>query len=374
LSTAIETRAPARATFPPHSDLRQELCQRVDAYFEKNGLDQRGGGHAILKTATILTWAISSYVLLVFFATSPWTAVPLGISLGLALTGIGFSVMHDGGHGATSHRSWVNRLHARSLDLMGASSFFWNQKHNIIHHTFTNVDGLDDDIDSRPFLRMGPAQERRWFHRFQHWYVIPLLVFFVPKWLLFDDWKTWATARIVGNTIPRPHGWEAVLLVLGKIFFLTWAFVIPLAFHPVLQVALAVIGVAWVLGVTLAMVFQLAHAVEQTTFTIQPTTDEPLEQPFFEHQLATTANFAPRNRLVSWYVGGLNYQVEHHLFPRISHLHYPAISSIVRDVCRERGIPYHCNDTVLAALRSHFRYLKRLGREGGVPSMATGLS
>ncbi len=364
MSTTIESspRAAARAQFPPHTDLRREMVRRVDAYFEERGLDEKGDGRSAFKCAVMVTWLVASYVLLVFFATTWWMAAPLAISLGLAAAGIGFSVMHDGGHGAASRRPWLNRLAASSNDFLGASSYMWNQKHNIIHHTYTNVNGLEEDSDAQPFLRLHPSQRRRWYQRFQHLYELFLLVFFVPKWAFIDDWQSWITGRISAHTIQRPRGWDAVQLVLGKVFFYGWAVALPLALHSPLHVVLAFVTATTVLGITLGMVFQLAHIVEGTEFATPPADGEPFERSFFEHQIATTSDFAPRNALVTWYVGGLNFQVEHHLFPRISHRHYPALAGIVQDVCREQGVVYHSHDTVTQALRSHFRYLRRLGR------------
>jgi len=362
LETA-ETIAPAarRAQFDAQSPLRAELTRRVDGYFAETGQDEKGGVHAVLKAAILFSWAIASYVLLVFFAHDPLTAALGCVSLGLAMAGIGFSVMHDGNHGASSHRPWVNRLMGSALDVLGGSSFFWHQKHDILHHTFTNIDGLDEDIDSRPFLRMAPGQPRRFFHRFQHLYEVFLLAFFAPKWLFVDDFRTWIQGRIAETRIPRPRGWDAVQLVVGKLALVGWAVVIPLTRHAPLDVFLGFVLAGWTLGATLGIVFQLAHAIEETDFHEIPEAGTRMAQPFFEHQIATTADFAQDNRVISWYVGGLNYQVEHHLFPRISHRHYPAISKITREVCAEHGVSYHCHATVLGALRSHFGLLKRLG-------------
>ena len=352
----------SRPQFAQHSPLRADVCRRVDAYFAERGIDERGGARHVLKSATIFAWAIASYVLLVFVAGSVWTAVPAAISLGLAITGIGFCVMHDGGHGAASRRPWANRLSAAALDFIGASSFFWHQKHDVMHHTYTNVDGLDDDIDSTPFIRMATSQRRTWYHRFQAIYVWALLAFFVPKWVFYDDWKTWAKGRISGHAIPRPRGWDAAQLILGKVVFVSWALALPLAFHPVAPVLLAYAAVSALVGVLIALVFQLAHVVEETAFCGVPGAEERFERPFFEHQIATTANFAPRNRALTWFLGGLNFQIEHHLFPRVSHHHYPALATIVRDVCHEHGVTYHCHETARGAVGSHLRYLARLGR------------
>lgn len=360
-----------RPQFPPHSDLRQELTARVDDYFAREGIDPRGGGRMLAKTAWLGLWIVGSYLLLLLVANSWWTAVPLAISLGLGLAGAGFCVMHDGGHGAYSRKKWVNSLMARTLDLMGGSSYFWNQKHNVVHHSFTNVDGIDDDIDSRPFVRMGPTQPRYWFHRWQHWYVLPLVgLFFIPKWGFIDDFVSWIRGKLGSHAIPRPGFSDGLVLLLGKASLVTWSLVIPLLLHPVLPVLVCYLVMAATWGITLALVFQLAHAVEGTAFEALPPPGQRLQRSFFEHQLATTANFSPRSRVLTWYTGGLNYQVEHHLFPKICHLHYPAIAPIVREVCRERGLPYHSNDTLWQALQAHLRFMVRMGRPDD-PALAT---
>ncbi len=358
----------ARPQFQPHSPLRRELNRRVAEYFATTGQDERGGAAMLAKSAVILGWAVASYTLLLLWASTWWTAALLCGSLGLALAGIGFSVMHDGGHGAYSRRPWVNRLAAAVLDAIGGSSYFWRHKHNVLHHTYTNVEGVDDDIDAGPFLRMAESQPLRWAHRFQHLYMVPLLgLFFATKWILLDDFRSWYTGRVGGQAVPRPRGGEAVLLVAGKLCFVGWAFVLPLALHPPLHFALAYLLVAFVLGVTLGLVFQLAHCVEGTEFEAPRAPGAQLPRAFVEHQLATTADFAPRSRLVTWYVGGLNFQVEHHLFPRISHLHYPALAEIVRATCAERGLVHRRHETLWGALASHVRFMRRLGRPRAAP-------
>lgn len=357
MTTALD-----RPRFPAHSPLRAELTRRVDEYFAGRGLDPHGGARMWLKSATLLGWAVGSYLLLLLWAPAWWAVVPLVVSLGLAMAGIGFAVMHDGGHGSYSSRRWLNRLAFGTLDLMGGSSYMWHHKHNVLHHSFTNVEGVDDDIDSSPFVRLSPSQRRRWFHRLQHWYVFPLVgLGFVPKWALLDDWRSWIRGRCGSRSIPRPRGLDAAQFVAGKVWHVVWALAIPLALHPVLPVLLCYFAVGAVMGITLAVVFQLAHAVEGTVFAPEPRRGEKLELPFFEHQLATTVDFSPGNRLLTWYVGGLNYQVEHHLFPRISHLHYPALAPIVREVCRAHGVPYLCHETLGAALASHWSFLQRMG-------------
>jgi linoleoyl-CoA desaturase len=345
----------------------------VDAYFESNALDSKGGWAMLRKTFTIILWAVTSWALLTFWATTWLDAGLLCVSLGLALAGIGFAVMHDGGHGSYSSSPWLNRLAAGALDAVGGSSYFWHHKHNVLHHSFTNVDGVDDDIDASPFLRMADSQPLRWFHRFQHWYMVPLYgLFFATKWYFVDDARSWLRGEIGAQTVPRPRGWDAVQLVGGKLFFVTWALVVPLLVHSPLSALLAYLLVNAVLGITLALVFQLAHVVDGATFVPTPSPGERLARPFVEHQLATTANFAPDHRLVTWYVAGLNFQIEHHLFPRVSHIHYPAIARIVRALCLESAIPYLSHATVWSALSAHVRFMRRIGKGEPMAAAAAG--
>lgn len=358
----MSSTARTRPQFPPHSALRTELNQRIDAYFEQSGLARDGGFASLSKTVSIFAWATVSYLLLVFWAQSWWTALPLTVSLALALAGVGFSVMHDGSHGAYSRSPLINRLAAASLDFLGASSFIWRQKHNVLHHTYTNIDGVDDDIRAEPFLRLAPTQRHRWYHRYQQLYFPVLMgLFFTTKWAVWDDFAVVARAQIGSQRIPRPRGWEIVQLVAGKLLFVGWAAVLPMMFHPVLPVLICYTLLAFVWGITLGVVFQLAHAVDEAEFTTISAESPTVERPWVEHQLATTANFAMGNPVISWYVGGLNYQVEHHLYPRIGHRHYPALAPIVREVARKHGAPYLAHETMRGAVASHLRFLGRMG-------------
>src|SRR5262245_54200064 len=124
-----------------------------------------------VKTSVLLLWLAASYVALVFLPITAWQAILLAVSLGCAMAMVGFNVQHDGGHRAYSKRRLVNRLMAFSLDVLGGSSYFWNYKHNIAHHTYPNVLGADDDIYLGPLGRLSPHERRYWFHRFQHIYM-----------------------------------------------------------------------------------------------------------------------------------------------------------------------------------------------------------
>lgn len=352
----------ASVRFPPRTGLQSELRRRIDAYFEATGKSTRGGGGLVAKSALMGAWAAASWLYLLFGASGPVGVVVGGASLGAAIAGIGFNVMHDGGHGSFSRSRFLNRLSAWAGDLVGGSSYLWHHKHNILHHTATNVDGVDDDLDAEPFLRLSPLQRRRWYHRFQHLYVWVLYGFLLPKWQVWDDVIVGLIRGRVGPCeVPRPKGKDLVLFVGGKLLFFGWALVVPALLHPILNVLVVYAYVAVVAGVILGSVFQLAHCVQEAEFHAAPDGDAAMPRSWMEHQLATTVNFCPRNRLLTWYLGGLNFQVEHHLFPRISHVHYPRIAGIVREVCAEFDVPYLCHERLRSAVASHVRFLRELG-------------
>jgi linoleoyl-CoA desaturase len=277
----------------------------------------------------------------------------------LAVAGIGFNIEHDGGHNAYSNRPWVNRLSALTLDLVGASSYVWRWKHAVMHHSYVNISGHDTDIDLGGLGRLSPDTPYRWYFRWQHLYLWPLYGVMVMKWHFFDDFRDVLTGRVGHGVLPRPTGWSLVSFLGGKLVFLALAFFIPLLFHPLWAVLVCYVLVFALAGLLLAVVFQLAHCVELASFTSAP--KAPIEKSWAVHQLQSTVNFAPGNRLASWCLGGLNYQIEHHLFPTICHLNYPALSSIIRRTCREHGLSYNEFPTIRAGIASHYRWLKRMG-------------
>jgi linoleoyl-CoA desaturase len=351
----------------------RELRRRVDAYFEQTGRRRRDCAQMYFKTASILAWFVGAYLLLLFFATSWWTIIPLAIVLGLAIAAIGFNIQHDGGHKAYSDRQWVNRMMALTLDLMGGSSYLWDWKHNSFHHTYPNIDGHDDDIDVGILGRLSPQQRRFKFHRLQGIYLWLLYGFLAIKWHFFDDFYNIAVGRIGGHKIPRPRGKDLMVFIGGKVVFFSIAFVIPMLLHP----WWAVLGVyaiaAFVSGVVLSVVFQLAHCVEEAEFPVPvlgPDGGEQMQTDWAVHQVQTTVDFARRNRLLCWFLGGLNFQIEHHLFHKICHIHYPALSKVVEDTCREFGIRYAAHRSFLDAVASHYRWLVIMGRPVNAASKA----
>lgn len=341
---------------------RRELRRRVEQYFTNTGRRPRDCWRMYLKSASVLLGFGVTYSVLVFGTATWWAALPLAALLGLVLAAIGFNIQHDGGHRAYSDHRWINQLAALTLDLLGGSSYIWARKHNAIHHSLTNVTGQDNDIDVGFLGRLSPHQRHLGFHRLQHLYLWLLYGFLAIKWHLYDDFRDLLTGRIGQHRLPRPRGRDLALFLGGKAGFFALAFGVPLLVHP-WWVVLVFYGVAsFIEGVVLSVVFQLAHCVEAADFPLPHPHTGRMATAWAAHQVQTTVDFAPRNRLLSWYLGGLNFQIEHHLFPQICHLHYPALAPIVQQTCREFGLRYSVNPTFRAGVGSHYRWLRRMGR------------
>jgi linoleoyl-CoA desaturase len=335
------------------------------------GRPERGGPAMYLKTAIILAAFVATYVLLVFFAAAWWQVLPLAILFALTIVAIGFNIMHDANHEAYSVRPWVNRVMGATLDVVGGSSYFWRCKHNVFHHTFVNVAGYDTDIDLAGLGRLSPHHRRAWIHRWQHFYAWLLYGVMIFKWHFYDDFRLVLTRRMGAHEVPRPDARQLAVFIGGKIVFFSFAFALPLALHSVAAVAAVYAVAAIVIGIVLGVVFQLAHCVEHADFPLELASGR-MATPWAVHQVETSVDFARDNRVVTWFVGGLNFQIEHHLFSRICHVNYPAIAPLVESTCHEFGVRYKHNATLLTALRSHYRWLRAMGREdvAGYPTMS----
>jgi linoleoyl-CoA desaturase len=338
-----------------------ELRRRVEDFFRRSGRRQRDCWQMYLKTAILLTVFAASYGLLVFVATTWWQAVPLAILLGLATAGIGFNIQHDGKHQAYSNHPWINKATAMTMDLIGGSSYIWHWKHNVFHHTYVNITGHDSDIDLGFLGRLTPHQKRYPFHRWQHIYLWPLYGWLAISWQLVGDFYNLVTGRLGERRFPRPKGRDLAIFLSGKVIFFSLAFGIPMLFHPVWVAMLFYVIVELLLGMTLSIVFQLAHAVEEADFPLPKPDSGRIDNAWAIHQVETTVDFARSSRVAAWLLGGLNFQIEHHLFPHICHVNYPALSKLVEETCREYGVRYTEHSSFWAGLVSHFRWLRRMG-------------
>jgi linoleoyl-CoA desaturase len=341
------------------------LKKRVDAYFNEAGVSKYANGTLIVKTAVLLLVYAVPFALLLLFQPSFGIALLLWFVMGVGVAGLGMSVMHDANHGAYSSNKTVNFLMAHVLNLLGGNTGNWRLQHNILHHTYTNVTHMDEDIADKLVLRFSPHTEVKRVHRFQ--WVFAFLFYGITTlyWVTAKDFVQYVKFRKNGVNAGSvaENRWMLVKIIALKAIYLFVFLGVPSLFFgiPFTQVLLGFLLMHFVAGLILTVVFQLAHTVEGTAHPM-PDDNGIIENDWAIHQLNTTVNFSRHNKWLSWYVGGLNFQVEHHLFPRISHVHYPALSNIVKSTAEEFGIPYLENKTFGKALQSHVLFLKKLGR------------
>lgn len=340
------------------------LRKRVDAYFAETGKSRHADAGMRLKTIILLTGYLLPFASMVFFGMVGWNGYLLWILMGISVAGIGMSVMHDANHGAYSSSQKINDLIGYSLNLLGGASFNWKLQHNILHHTYTNISSHDEDIKDRAIMKFNPHSRRKGIQRFQHIYAFFFYGLITLYWVLAKDLvQFFLFIRLGVNKNSAP---ENVLLflrmTLTKISYFALFIGLPLWMGmPAGFLVAGFILMHFTAGIILTLVFQMAHSVEGTSHPL-PDADGVIHTDWAIHQMQTTKNFCRDNALLSWYLGGLNYQVEHHLFPRICHVHYPALSRIVESTAAEFGVPYLENKSFGSAFFSHINFLKSLGQ------------
>lgn len=355
----------AKVTFSKgNNDFYQSLKASVEEYFTANKIKKTGDWRLFSKTIILVTAAITLYSVLIFASLAAWQALACCVLLGASLASIGFSVMHDANHGSYSTKPALNDFLGLSLNAMGASSYFWKQKHNIIHHTYTNVDGVDDDIAKSPVIRQCESQKWVPAHKVQYLYLLPVYSLSTIFWIYIMDFTKYFKRKIYTTDAWKMSAKNHVIFWVTKVFYLIFYVALPIKVWGFLPWLAGYFVLNAAMGLILSLVFQLAHVVENTEFEHVPLdTSKHIETAWAEHQMKTTANFAMNNKVISWFVGGLNFQIEHHLFPRVSHVHYPAISRIVMEKAKQFNVPYNKYDTMFEAVASHFRVMKQLGKK-----------
>ncbi len=335
----------------------------VDQYFFVNNLKKTGDRRLYIKTILSFPLAVSLYLFLLFGHYSPAAGVVLSISFGFTLSVIAMNVMHDACHGSFSEKKWINTLMGLTMNALGSNAFLWKIKHNILHHTYTNIDGIDNDIAIWPLLRQSPVQKWKPAHRYQFLYMFPLYGLSTLAWMFIDDFAKYFTRKISSTAIKKISLKEHILFWISKAFCILVYLIIPSSILGWQNCLTGFLIVHLTMGLCLTTVFQLAHLVSNTHFEAVENNKKQIEAEWAVHEVITTSNFAMDNKIISWLFGGLNFQIEHHLFPRISHVHYPAISSIVKKECSRHQLPYNYYPTLNKAFISHIRFMKELGKE-----------
>lgn len=339
-----------------------ELRKRVNKDFGDRNMSTNANGLMWLKTVLFLSLFIALYFTILLVNLSGIVLAALTVILGMVCAFIGFNVCHDAIHGAFSANKKTNQRLSLIFHLVGANPYVWNITHNVVHHTYTNIPGHDEDIEIAPgLIRISEEEPLRPHQRYQQWYAFPLYGLASLSWVFRKDFKKFFQKHIGSRANVHPRI-EYFNLFFYKALYYTLFIVLPMIFMELnwWQVVLGFVLLHLAQGITMGLVFQLAHVVEGTAFPV-PNANGNMEEAWAEHQMRTTANFATHSPAAAFFLGGLNRQIEHHLFPKICHVHYGRISVIVKQTAHEFGIPYHENSTFVAALKSHFRMLKRMG-------------
>jgi linoleoyl-CoA desaturase len=295
---------------------------------------------------------------------SPFLLVSAYIMSGLGMAGIGMGVMHDAIHGSYSKNRQVNKYMGYTMNLIGANASVWRVQHNVLHHNYTNIDEADDDLNAPFFLRFSPHAKKYWIHRFQHYYIWFFYGLSTLSWVTTKDFIRLKRYRNKGFFSGKnEYRNELLYLIAWKILYYAYALVLPLIMVPLAPwiIVLAFLCMHFVTGLAISVVFQTAHVMPDTQFPL-PDENGLIANNWTIHQLATTSNYSPKSRFFSWLIGGLNFQVEHHLLPNVCHVHYKNISPIIAATAEEYGIPYHSKKTFMAAIYEHTKMLRHLGR------------
>lgn len=342
---------------------KEALDARVQEYFKTKKISKKGNWELFTKSIVLIPLTIITYLSIIILQPVSWIAILLCILLGLFLAAIGFNIMHDGAHGCYSKNKKVNEWMGLTLNLLGGSDYMWKVKHNIAHHTYTNIAGEDEDIDKVPILRFSPEQERLWFHKYQYIYGPLLYSLSTLSWILYNDYQKYFSHKIESTKIPPMKRRDKIIFWSSKVINICIFLVIPILILGVWPAIIGFIIMHATMGLSLSFVFQMAHCVEDTRFPVPDPASNKIENEWALHQVATTANFAMNSHIAGWILGGLNFQIEHHLYPRISHVHYRALSPLVQQTCKEFNVPYIAYPSFSRAVVSHLRHLRNMGRK-----------
>jgi len=350
-----------RPVFLTDSGFHRVVTDRVTAYFQDVAGPRTGGitGKALF----MLAWFAASFVI-VLLTENAGLRLTAAVSLGIAMAGVGFNIFHDANHQTFARTKSLNTIIAIACSaLLGFSRFHWHQNHHVFHHRFTNLHAFDNDLNARGFLRLAPDEPFRAWHRFQWLYWPAIYAATTLEWVFVKDFKQYFTGRLnsgvaIAHLTPSQH----VEFWLSKLAYLALFLGLPIWLIGPMSAVAVFVTTHLVFGLILTSITQLGHVNGNTEFPHVSNDDPKLEDSWAIHQLRTSADFAPNNRIATWYLGGVNLHVEHHLFPGVCHRHYPTLSRIVEATAREHGLPYNVYPTWRAAIAAHAHILAQLSK------------
>ncbi len=340
------------------------LNKKVNGYFKENNLKKTGNWKLYSKAIFMFTLLIAPLVLILTLNLPIWTQILFMVIVGVGMAGVGMNVMHDANHESFSSKKWINKLMGSSIYILAGNDYNWKVQHNVLHHTYTNIQGHDEDIDAGRIIRFSKHTKWMKIHKYQKYYAFLLYGLLTVNWAITTDFKQtyqYLKRKLSYGKMPNPAT-QWTKLIIGKIVYYALWIALPLFVgYTWWQVLIGFFIMHYTAGIILSVVFQLAHVMPNTEM---PTPDENgnIKNTWAIHQLHTTSNFAPKSWLVGFFTGGLNYQVEHHLFSHISHIHYKKLAKIVKETAQEFKLPYNEYKTMRKAIIEHYKQLSLLGK------------
>ncbi|MEN8124764.1 MAG: acyl-CoA desaturase [Bacteroidota bacterium] len=342
------------------------LNKRVNDYFKENHIKKTGNWKLYSKAIIMFALFLVPLIILLTVDMPGWAQLLLTVLIGIGMAGVGMNVMHDANHDSFSSKKWVNKLMGSSIYILAGNVYNWQVQHNVLHHTYTNIQGMDEDIDAGRIIRFSKNAKWLKIHKFQKYYSLFLYGLLTINWAITTDFKqmrSYLKRKLSYGKFPNPVKEWSVLVITKVLYYSLWVVLPILVMNiPWWQVLIGFFVMHYTAGMILSITFQLAHVMPNTDMPL-PDKEGNMEHTWVIHQLFTTSNFAPNNKFVEFYTGGLNHQVEHHIFPHISHVHYKNISEIVRDTAKEFNLPYHEYKTMIGAFVEHFKQLNYLGKQ-----------
>ncbi len=346
----------------PNADFQSTLKARVQSYLAT----KKAGGKATpfmwFKVAFFIVAYLGMLGNLVLVRHSlPVTLLLIAVE-SMLIVGLAYNVSHDAVHGALSEKRWVNEVfYYLTFNLFGPNAYLWRNRHVVMHHSAVNVPGFDFNIEAAKILRFAPTQEWRPYHRFQHLYAPFAYLVFTFHWVFIKDFKMLFLDRI-GNVAEIRHPLARILeLVAWKIVHVCIFIVTPtLALGvPLWQVLLAYLFFQFLTSFQFVLTFTGSHLNEGMVF-VAASPENQIRHSFLEHAILTSLDFHPTSPVLSFWLGGFNSHVAHHMFPNVCSVHYPELSRIIQRTSAEYGLPYKQISIDKLFVR-HFRYLKQMG-------------
>ncbi len=342
------------------------LNKRINGYFKEKNIKKTGNAKLYIKAIIMFALLIVPMVVLFTNINLPgYVQLLLMVIVGIGLAGVGMNVMHDANHEVFSSKKWVNKLMGSSIYILAGNDYNWKVQHNVLHHTYTNIVGYDEDIDAGRIIRFSKHSKWLKIHQYQKYYSFFLYGLLTVNWAITTDFKqsySYLKRKLSYGKMPNPAT-QWTKLIIGKIVYYALWVALPLYLgYAWWQVLVGFLIMHYTAGIILSVVFQLAHVMPNTDMPL-PDESGNMKNTWAIHQLHTTSNFAPKSGLVEFYTGGLNHQVEHHLFSNISHVHYKEIAKIVKETAVEFSLPYHEYETMWQAIKEHYHQLKVLGQK-----------